>query len=93
MEVVMNTWLPFVVQGDDLVGAAHEYEALKKKVKRYRTCASIAGVLLIIVIGIWIGIAILGKHAWAAGVHWRMLQVVLVLLWAGRLPSAASVRA
>jgi hypothetical protein len=48
-----------LITGDDLVGAAHEYEALKKKVKRYRTCASIAGVLLIIVIGIWIGIAIL----------------------------------
>jgi hypothetical protein len=91
----MNDWLSFVVQGDDLVGAAHEYEALKKKVKRYRTCASIAGVLLIIVIGIWIGIAILGKQATGAGVQRRLLQIlrILVLLWSVRLPLAAAVRA
>ncbi|GAQ86761.1 hypothetical protein KFL_003090180 [Klebsormidium nitens] len=48
-----------LITGDDLVAAAHQYETLKKKVKWYRRCAGIAVILLIIVIGIWIGIAIL----------------------------------
>eukprot|EP00243_Klebsormidium_subtile_P003058 TRINITY_DN16198_c0_g1_i1.p1 TRINITY_DN16198_c0_g1~~TRINITY_DN16198_c0_g1_i1.p1 ORF type:complete len:339 (-),score=79.95 TRINITY_DN16198_c0_g1_i1:427-1443(-) len=48
-----------LITGDDLVAAAHQYEMLKKKVKWYRRCAGFAVILLVIVIGIWIGIAIL----------------------------------